>query len=65
MKCDVEECFEMATVRAYKYIRPIPTDGSPGYTGYYCERHAKEAVADGQPEYVARCPCCSCLFGFG
>lgn len=65
MKCDVEECFELATVRAY--VRPIPalTAGADGYTGYYCEKHAKEVVQKEVPEYVAQCPCCNCLFGVG
>lgn len=63
MKCDVEECFEMATVRAYKYVIPVPPDGDPGYAGRYCEKHALEAARSSSPEYVATCPCCSCLFG--
>lgn len=62
MKCDVEECFELATVRAY--TRPA-TVGAEGYTGYYCEKHAREATERDGPEYVAQCPCCNCLFGVG
>ena len=63
MKCDIKECFELATVRAYKYVIPVPTDGDQGYTGYYCEKHALEVARSSSPEYVAQCPCCNCLFG--
>lgn len=61
MKCDVKECFELATVRAYSKGETVDS----GYTGYYCEKHAVEVVrkSPGGPEYVAQCPCCSCLFG--
>lgn len=51
MKC-IEDCFELAT-----------TDGRR--PGVHWVLLPKEAVAAGQPEYVAQCPCCNCLFGVG
>lgn len=61
MKCDIMECFELAVVRVYTRGETV---GS-GYTGYYCESHAKEAARAGEPESVVMCPCCNCLFGVG
>ncbi len=61
--CEYKDCTEPGTelARGRDYF------DEPGHkeVGFFCEKHAKIVVEEGNPEYHVCCPNCGCEFGVG
>lgn len=64
--CEYKGCTEPGTelARGREWFDQ-PWHSQPGHkeVGFFCEKHAKIVVEEGNPEYPAVCPNCRCKFG--
>lgn len=64
-QCQWAGCSVPATKTAgtRRYIDEDDPNASVLRLGMFCDKHAVEVSAHGDPEYVEECPNCKCVFG--